>query len=99
MMVKPIRTQSDYDTNLERIEHLIDAEPGTPEGDELEIIATLVERYENERFPIAKPTPLAAIRFRMEQGVLKPKDLEPALSARVLACLRCSVEPARFRLI
>jgi len=82
MMVKPIRTESDYEANLERIEYLIDAEPGTPEGDELDIIATLVERYENERFPIAAPTPLAAIRFRMEQAELTPKDLEPFIGSR-----------------
>lgn len=82
MIVKPIRTERDYEANLARIEHLIDAEPGTPEGDELEIIATLVERYENERFPIAAPTPLAAIRFRMEQAELTPKDLEPFIGSR-----------------
>jgi HTH-type transcriptional regulator/antitoxin HigA len=82
MMVKPIRTESDYEANLERIEHLIDAEPGTPEGDELEILSTLIERYENERFPIAAPTPLAAIRFRMEQAGLSPKDLEPFIGSR-----------------
>jgi HTH-type transcriptional regulator/antitoxin HigA len=82
MMVKPIRTESDYEANLKRIEHLIDAEPGTPDGDELDIIATLIERYENERFPIAAPTPLAAIRFRMDQEGLTPKDLEPFIGSR-----------------
>ena len=82
MMVKPIRTEGDYEASLERIEHLIDAEPGTPEGDELEILATLVERFENDRFPIEAPTPLAAIRFRMEQAQLTPKDLEPFIGSR-----------------
>lgn len=81
-MVKPIRTESDYEANLERIEVLIDATPGTPEGDELEILSTLIERYENERFPIAAPTPLAAIRFRMEQGGMTPRDLEPFIGSR-----------------
>jgi HTH-type transcriptional regulator/antitoxin HigA len=82
MMVKPIRTEGDYEANLERIETLIDALPGTPEGDELEILSTLIERYENERFPIAAPTPLAAIRFRMEQGGMTPRDLEPFIGSR-----------------
>ncbi len=81
-LLKPIRTEEDYKANLERIERLIDAEPDTPEGDELEIVATLVERYESERFPIAAPTPLAAIRFRMEQGALTPKDMEPFIGSR-----------------
>lgn len=70
MIVKPMRTASDYAAKVERIEQLIDTEPGTPEGGELDTLATLVELYENERFPIAPPTPLAAIRFRMEQAEL-----------------------------
>lgn len=82
MMLKLIRTESDYEANLARIEILIDAEPGTPDGDELEILATLVERYESERFHITTPTPLAAIRFRMEQAELTPKDLEPFIGSR-----------------
>lgn len=82
MMVKPIRSDGDYKANLERLEFLIDAAPDTPEGDELEILATLIERYERERFPIAAPTPLAAIRFRMEQTGLTPRDLEPFIGSR-----------------
>ena len=82
MTVKPIRTESDYEVNLERIEYLIDAEPGTPDGDELDFIATLIKRYENQRFPMEAPTPLAAIRLRMEQAELTPKDLEPFIGAR-----------------
>lgn len=82
MMVKPIRNEGDYQANLARLEDLIDATPGTPEGDELEILATLIERYEDERFPVALPTPLAAIRFRMEQAELTPRDLEPFIGTR-----------------
>lgn len=82
MMVKPIRNESDYEANLMRLEELIDAAPGTPEGDELEILATLIERYEDERYPIALPTPLAAIRFRMEQDNLTPRDLERFIGSR-----------------
>jgi len=82
MTVKPIRSESDYEANLSRLEALIDAAPGTPEGDELEVLATLIERYENERYPIALPTPLAAIRFRMEQENLSPRDLEQFIGSR-----------------
>lgn len=82
MMVKPIRSEGDYEANLARLEDLMDAAPGTPEGDELEVLATLIERYEGERFPITAPTPLAAIRFRMEQADLSPRDLEPYIGSR-----------------
>lgn len=82
MMVKPIRNERDYEVNLARLEDLIDAELGSAESDELEILATLIERYENERYPISLPTPLAAIRFRMEQGALTPRDLEPYIGSR-----------------
>lgn len=60
MSVPDIRTEADYEAGLERVEALMDAKLGTPEADELEILAALIERYENERFPIATPTPLAA---------------------------------------
>ena len=82
MMIKPIRTEADYEAGLERIEALMDAKLGTPEADELEILASLVERYEGDRFPIAAPTPLAAIQFRMEQEGLEPRDLEPLIGSR-----------------
>lgn len=82
MMMKPIRTEADYEAGLERIEALIDAKLGTPDADELEILASLVERYEAERFPVAAPTPLAAIQFRMEQQGLEPRDLEPFIGSR-----------------
>ncbi len=81
-MLKPIRSEADYEANVARLETLMDAAPGTPEGDELEILASLIERYEDERFPIEAPTPLAAIRFRMEQQDLSPRDLEPYIGSR-----------------
>ena len=81
-MLKPIRSEADYEVNLARLEVLMDAVPGTPEGDELDILASLIERYEDERFPIKAPTPLAAIRFRMEQQDLSPRDLEPYIGSR-----------------
>jgi HTH-type transcriptional regulator/antitoxin HigA len=82
MMLKPIRGEADYEATLARLEALMDAVPDTPEGDELEILASLIERYEDERFPISAPTPLAAIRFRMEQQGLSPRDLEPYIGSR-----------------
>lgn len=82
MMVKPIRSASDYEANVARLEDLMDAEPGSPESDELDVLATLIERYETERFPIALPSPLAAIRFRMEQDALTARDLEPYIGSR-----------------
>lgn len=82
MIIKPIRSEADYDASLERMELLMDAEPGTPEGDELDLLATLIDRYEEQQFPIAAPTPLAAIRFRMEQQGLSVRDLEPFIGSR-----------------
>ena len=82
MTVKPVRTEADYEASLARLEELMDAKPGTPEGDELEVLASLIERYEDERFPIEAPTPLSAIRFRMEQENLTPRDLEPYIGSR-----------------
>ena len=81
-MTKPIRTEADYEAALGRIAELMDAREGTPEGDELDVLSVLVERFEEERFPVEAPTPLAAIRFRMEQENLSPRDLEPCIGAR-----------------
>jgi HTH-type transcriptional regulator/antitoxin HigA len=82
MMMKPIRTEADYEAGLERVEALMDAKLGTPEADELEILASLIERYESDRFPITAPTPLAAIQFRMEQEGLEPRHLVPFIGSR-----------------
>ena len=73
MIVRPIRTAADYESALSRLDELMDAIPGSPEADELDVIATLIEKYEEDRFPIEAPTPLAAIRFRMEQDGLTPR--------------------------
>lgn len=69
--IKPIRSEQDHAAALARIELLMDAVPDTPEAEELDLLADLVEHYETRHFPIAKPTPLDAIRFRMEQAGLK----------------------------
>ena len=77
MFPKLIKIAQEHKLALARIDQLMLAEAGTPEGDELELLAVLVELYEKARFPVGKPGPLAAIRFRMEQAGLKQKDLAP----------------------
>ena len=75
MNIKPIRNKADYQNALERLELIFDAKRDTKEGDELEILAMVVDNYETEHFPIEMPDPIAAIKFRMEQMGLKQKDL------------------------
>ena len=75
MDISPIRNEKDYRKALERLEVIFDAKRGTKDGDELEILAILIDNYENENFPIEMPDPISAIRFRMEQMGLKQKDL------------------------
>lgn len=82
MQIRPIRTEEDNRAALERISLLFNAEPDTPEGDELEVLATLVEAFEEANYPIAPPDPIEAIRFRMEQQGLEDKDLVPFLGHR-----------------
>ena len=67
MTVKPIKTEKDYREALDRLEVIFDAKKDTPEGDELEILSILIEKYENDDFPIDFPDPIEAIKFRMEQ--------------------------------
>ena len=82
MLPKVIKNDREYAAALARIDQLMDAAPGTPEGDELELLATLVEVYEDKHFPIELPDPLEAIRFRMEQSGLKQQDLVPYIGSR-----------------
>ncbi|MFV0576535.1 MAG: type II toxin-antitoxin system HigA family antitoxin [Vibrio sp.] len=82
MHIKPIKTAEDNRAALAHIEQLWDAEPNTPEGDELEVLATLVEAFEEAHYPIDAPDPIEAIRFRMEQQGLEDKDLVPFLGQR-----------------
>ena len=80
--IKPVRTEQDYEDALERIDALMDAAPGSPEFDELDILVDLVELYESKHEPMGYPSPLAAIEFRMEQGNLRPRDLIPFIGSR-----------------
>lgn len=75
MDIKPIKTEKDYNDALERLEVIFDANPGTPEGDEVEILGMLIERYEDEHYPIDLPDPIEAIKFRMEQMGYTQSDL------------------------
>jgi len=75
MNIFPIKKESDYEKALQRLEVIFNAPMGSSEGDELEILSILIEKYENEHFPIELPTPIEAIKFRMEQMGMKQKDL------------------------
>ena len=76
MNIKPVKTAKDYKKALQRLEEIFDSRPGTEKGDELDILVLLIERYENENYPIEAPDPIEAIKFRMEQMGYKQKDLE-----------------------
>ena len=82
MRPRIIKTETEYRQALQRIDQLIDAEPDTPEGDELELWSMVVEAYEAVHYPILPPDPIEAIRFRMEQLKLRPVDLAPYLGGR-----------------
>jgi len=75
MNIKPIKNEEDYTQTLKYIENLMDAKPNTPQMDELEVLTTLVEAYEEQHYKIEAPDPIEAIKFRMEQEGLKQKDL------------------------
>ena len=79
---KPIRSERDYDHALAEVEELWGARAGTPKGDRLDILATLIEAYETEHYPMDPPDPIEAIKFRMEQQGLTRKDLEEILGTR-----------------
>ncbi|GBQ90820.1 transcriptional regulator helix turn helix domain [Gluconacetobacter johannae DSM 13595] len=80
--LKPIRKEADYDAALEEVGRLWGAKSGTPDGDRLDVLATLIDAYEAKHHPIDPPDPVEAIRFRMEQQGLTRKDLEPMIGPR-----------------
>ena len=81
MNIKPIKTEQDYNDTLNRIDTLMDSIPNTKEFDELDILTTLVEAYEEIHYKIESPDPIEAIKFRMEQESLKQKDLIPIIGS------------------
>jgi len=80
--LKPIRTKVDYKKALREIARLWGAKSGTPEGDRLDVLATLIDAFEAEHYPMEPPDPVEAIKFRMEQQGLSRKDLEPLIGTR-----------------
>ncbi len=79
--IKPIRTEADHAAALTEVERLWGAPAGTPEGDRLDVLATLIDAYESAQHPIDPPDPIAAIEFRMEQQGLTPNDLAPIIGS------------------
>ena len=82
MQIRPIKTRADHRAALKEIERLMEAQPGTPAGDRLEVLTTLVERYESQHEPIEPPDPIEALLYDMESRGLKRRDLEPYLGSR-----------------
>ena len=80
--IRPIRSKADYRAALKEVERLWNAEPGTRNGDRVEVLVTLIEAYEAKHHPIPAPDPIAAIEFTLEQKGLTRRDLEPAIGSR-----------------
>lgn len=80
--IKAIRNEADYEAALARIDALMDAEPNTPEGDELDVLTDLIEHYEEKTVPMGFPSPVAAIEFRLDQTGLTPRALIPFIGSR-----------------
>ena len=76
MDIRPIKTDADYAAAVAEVDQLMDAAADTPEGDRLDVLATLVQAYEDAHWPMELPDPIDAIRFRMDQEGLTPRDLQ-----------------------
>ena len=81
MNIKPIRSDDDLRAAFKRLEPIFQAQEGTPEADEMDVLVTLIEAYEHRHFPIGPADPVEAIKFRMEQQGLTPKDLVPYIGS------------------
>ena len=82
MDIRPIKTKADHRAALKEVERLWNADPGTPDGDRIDVLVTLIEAYEAEHCPIPAPDPIAAIEFMMLQKGVTRRDLEPAIGSR-----------------
>jgi len=82
MNIKPIKTETDYRAALKTVESLMVAEPGTAEGERLDVLATLIEAYEEKHYPMEHPDPVEAIKFEMERKGMTAKELEPMIGGR-----------------
>ncbi|WP_290792322.1 helix-turn-helix domain-containing protein [Flavihumibacter sp. UBA7668] len=84
MTLKPIKTKKDYQVAIYRLEVIFDAQPGTPEGDELEVLGILIDKYEQEHYPIEYPDPIEAVKFRMDQLGYSQSDLASMVGLKKL---------------
>ena len=82
MNIKPIKNESDYDAALAEVADLMEAQSGTPEGDRLDVLVTLVEAYEEKHWRVKPPDPIEAIKIRMQQRGLTRRDLEKVLGSK-----------------
>jgi len=82
MNIKPIRTELDYRITLERLELIFDAEIGTPDSDEADILGLMIDEYEKKHYTIDAPDPIEAIKIRMEEMQLKQLDLVDAIGGK-----------------
>lgn len=82
MNIKPIRTEEDYRQALERLDLLFEAKAGTPESDEADILALMIDDFEKKYYPIGEPDPIEAIKIRMEEMQLKQSDLVEAIGGK-----------------
>lgn len=95
MDIRPIRTTPDYEKALVEIKRLWNAEPGTTDADKLELLAMLVEAYEDAHYPMPDPDPVEAIKFRMEQQGMTRSDLVPIFGTRARAYRRFCLASGR----
>ncbi|MBG0770807.1 MAG: ImmA/IrrE family metallo-endopeptidase [Anaerolineaceae bacterium] len=82
MDIKIIKNEQEYQVALSELDKLMDPSPGTPEADKLEVLTLLIDKYEDEHYPIEMPDPVSAIKFRMEQEGLRQKDLIPYIGSQ-----------------
>lgn len=82
MEINPIKTEVDYDLALDRVNQIFEAAPNSEEADELDILVTLIEKYELQHYPIPAPDPIEAIKFMMEQNSMNDGDLGKILNSR-----------------
>jgi len=75
MKIRAIKTEQDYNEALERLKQIFHAPENTPDGDEAEVLSILIEKFEDENYPIGMPDPIEAIKFRMEQLNMNQKEL------------------------
>lgn len=82
MIIKPIKTESDYRMALERLNEVFDAPAGSPESDEADILAVLVDEFERKHYPIDAPDPIEAIKIRMKELHMRQIDIADAFGGR-----------------